>query len=82
MGRSSHLKAAMGADHGVVQMRSPMGARRAPARWVWSPLPWEEQQGWPGSVWGREGIWPVQRPRVGGVGANLQLRGSGPLSQH
>lgn len=39
MGRSSHLKAAMGADHGVVQMRSPMGARRAPARWVWSPPP-------------------------------------------
>lgn len=29
----------MGADYGTVQVRNPMGARRAPASWVWSPPP-------------------------------------------
>lgn len=30
-GQGSHLRAAMGADHGVVQMRSPWGPGGAPA---------------------------------------------------
>lgn len=67
----------MGTDYGTVQVRNPMGPGGHLQAGCGAPLLWEEQQGWPGSVWGREGIWPVQRPLVGCGGAK-QGR---PLSQ-